>query len=365
MTPRVLIIGAGLTGAVTASLLRRELQGKIQIVILDKGRGAGGRMSTSRCPGNPQNSVDLGAQYITQTSSYASKHASFYEELLSKNVIRPFKGRIEGEKQSQDKTTNFVTPQGISSVVKYFLSQADADVHFNQRVTKIDETEKDGQTYLTADVDCDAGENVTNGLLYDAVVITMPVPQAMALDGIVKQTFDESSDKKSLLEEVIYSSRYALGLFYGPAAAINQPWAAKYEYTNPCIRWISLDTKKRGVDSKNIGASVAVHTSVPFSLERLESDKDEVQSMVMDQLKEVVPNLPEPINIKCQRWRYSQVFKGVKGQPGAMVVKETPSYTVIMGGDAFTHSNFDGCISSAEIVTEQLLTFLHSSGKID
>ncbi|XP_070544414.1 renalase-like [Ptychodera flava] len=361
---RVLIIGAGLTGAATASLLRRELREKIQIVILDKGRGAGGRMSTSRSPGDPKCSVDLGAQYITQTETYKVKHASFYEELLSKNIIRPLTGTIENERPSKEKSVNYVTPLGISSVVKYFLDQADADVRYNQIVKRVDVKEENGRTYLTAETDSDDEGDSSKSSLFDAVVITIPVPQVMQLDGIVKQNLDESDELKTTLEEVNYSSRYALGLYFKPGTKFNVPWVGKYEYSDPCIRWISLDASKRGVESDSVGPSMVVHTSVPFGLKYLETDKDEVQPLVMRHLKEVFPDLPEPASIKCQRWRYSQVFKSVKGQPGAVVVKETPSYMVLLGGDSFTHSNFDGCISSATTLTEKLVAFLKSTSKL-
>ena len=39
--PRVLIVGAGATGALCAHILKRDLQRKIELVVWDKGRGAG------------------------------------------------------------------------------------------------------------------------------------------------------------------------------------------------------------------------------------------------------------------------------------------------------------------------------------
>ena len=46
--------------------------------------------------------------------------SSFYQELLSSNVLVPFTGIIEGERK-QDGVKHFVAPAGISSVVKHFL----------------------------------------------------------------------------------------------------------------------------------------------------------------------------------------------------------------------------------------------------
>ncbi|RYG40964.1 hypothetical protein EON68_03625, partial [archaeon] len=75
---RILIVGGGLSGALTALALRRgpaalahgitapTVRSATEIVIWDKSRGAGGRMSTSRAVGPAAGSVaDIGGQYIT------------------------------------------------------------------------------------------------------------------------------------------------------------------------------------------------------------------------------------------------------------------------------------------------------------
>ncbi|EMP24624.1 Renalase, partial [Chelonia mydas] len=112
--------------------------------------------------------------------------------------------------------------------------------------------------------------------------------------------------QKQQLESVSYSSRYALGLFYEAGTWIDVPWAAQYITNNPCIRFISIDNKKRNIDSSEFGPSVVVHTSVPFGIAHLEWDKEKVQPIILDQLENIMPGLPKPTSIKCQKWRYSQ-----------------------------------------------------------
>lgn len=72
---RVLIVGAGLTGALTAALLRRKFKQQIDITIWEKSRGAGGRMSTSRNNADARAMADIGAQYISATPQYTKSHA--------------------------------------------------------------------------------------------------------------------------------------------------------------------------------------------------------------------------------------------------------------------------------------------------
>ena len=55
------------------------------------------------------------------------------------------------------------------------------------------------------------------------------------------------------------------------------------------------------------GPSIVVHTSVPFSLQHLETDKEEMKHVIMSHLAQVLPDLPQPTEIKSHKWRYSQV----------------------------------------------------------
>lgn len=83
---RLLIVGAGLTGSVSAALLRKKFAKQLlDITFWEKSRGAGGRMNTNRFPSdsNGLSSVDLGAQYISATSDYYSKSHDRYVQIPS------------------------------------------------------------------------------------------------------------------------------------------------------------------------------------------------------------------------------------------------------------------------------------------
>ncbi|XP_073452453.1 renalase isoform X3 [Aquarana catesbeiana] len=341
---RILIVGAGLTGSLCAHLLRREGAGRLQLAVWDKAQGAGGRMSTSRCPSDPKCTVDLGAQYITVTSDYAQKHKLFHDELVAKGILKPLNAVVEGIVM-KDGSYNLVTPHGVSSIVKHYLSQsAGADVCYERHVTQINL--RDGKW----EVSCKSGSPET----FDVVVLTMPVPQILQLEGDIGKLINENQRRQ--LETVSYSSRYALGLFYEAGTQIDVPWAAKYITDNPCIRFISIDNKKRNVESSDIGPSLVVHTSVPFGVEHLEQEKDEVQHVILKHLETMLPNLPKPKSVKCQKWRYSQVTEAFPDCPGQITLHSEPF--LLCGGDGFTHSNFDGCTESAVRIVETLASCL-------
>ncbi|XP_071828743.1 renalase-like isoform X5 [Apostichopus japonicus] len=290
MVPRVLVTGAGPTGAICAHILRKELQDKVHIDVWDKSNGTGGRMSTSRDPENSECTADLGAQYLTVTPDYAQDHESYYAELISVGLTQELSGGIEGIKSSRypANTKHYVTPQGISSIVKHFLMKS-----------------------------------------------------------------EEKPSVKEKLEKVNYSSRYALALFFPPGVTPDVPWNARYEQEDECIRWISIDNKKR--QNEEACSAVVVHTSVPFGIKHLEADKQLVEQIIKQHLDNLMPNLPSPVRSKCQRWRYSQVSTPYEGSPGTLVLAEGPSYILLVAGDGMSHSNFDGCIASAEATCKKLI----------
>ncbi|XP_012989382.1 renalase isoform X2 [Esox lucius] len=341
---RVLIVGAGLTGSVCACLLRREMANKVKIVVWDKSRGTGGRMSTSRSPSDASCIVDLGAQYITATPHYAQIHHNFYEELLASGVLKPLVSLVEGEVVKVGGQKNYITPTGVSSIVKHFLKQSGAEVLFDHHVTHI---YRKGSSW-------EVSPKGRAPEQFDAVVLTMPVPQILQLQGDVGSLLEDS--QRLLLEAVSYSSRYALGLFYKAQAHIHVPWAAKYISNNPCIRFIAIDNKKRNLESSECGPSIVVHTSVPFAMKHLEETNQQVEAIILEELNKLLPGLPQPDSIKCQKWRYSQVTSSVAACPGQMTLLSRP--LLVCGGDSFTHSNFDGCIESALKVCDVLKSSL-------
>ncbi|XP_007520821.1 renalase [Erinaceus europaeus] len=340
---RALVLGAGLSGSLVAALLSRGATRPLQLAVWDQAADSGGRMVTARSPHDPRCTVDLGAQYITCTPYYAKKHHRFYDELLACGVLKPLTAPIDGM-VTKEGDCNFVAPGGISSIINHYLKESGAELCFGQRVTHI--SLRNG----TWEVISESGSSEQ----FDLVVLTIPVPQILQLQGDIVHLISES--QRQQLESVSYSSRYALGLFYEAGTKIDVPWAGQYISCNPCIRFISIDNKKRDIDSPEIGPSLVIHTTVPFGLAYLEHRAEDVQALILQQLENVWPGLPPPVATTCRKWRYSQVTNAVTNDPGQMTVHHRPF--LVCGGDGFTQSNFDGCLTSALCVLEALKTHI-------
>ncbi|ELK36154.1 Renalase [Myotis davidii] len=129
-------------------------------------------MTTTSSPHNPQSTVDLGAQYITRTPHYAQKHQSFYDELLALGILKPLTSPIEGTVMKAG-DCNFVAPQGVSSIIKHYLKESGAAICFRQCVTQIN---------LRNDK-WEVSKETGSPEQFDIVVLTMPVPQILLLQG--------------------------------------------------------------------------------------------------------------------------------------------------------------------------------------
>jgi predicted NAD/FAD-dependent oxidoreductase len=260
-----------------------------------------------------------------------------------------------------------------------------------------------------------ASASGTSSAAFHAVVLTCPVPQALAIGGDLPAMI-EGSGTGATLAAVTYSSRYSLALFFGPgdwqAVAEALPYTGRYvgPHEDDVIRYISFDSAKRGVlRSASAGAptssgsssassgfsepcpAVLVHTGIDFGRLYVDTEPALVAPIVLEHLRRLHPGLPPPLESHCHRWRYSQVARGYDGpEPferspsplgsgaslaavrrgtlaeshtaadvdeegggrprhvGALLVVDDPP--LVLAGDGFTGSHFDGCVESAEKV---------------
>ena len=346
MGVKLLIVGAGLTGSLTAALLQRICPG-LSVTVWDKARGAGGRMSTHRDPNHPNLHVDMGAQYISRSAGkphedreLESLKEQLYEELISNETFVPFSGRIDGERDDLKTPEQYVSPKGMNSITKHFLQKSKADVLYQQQLAEIniESSEQGGKISCK----CVSGDCQN----FDSVILTLPVPQFLRLQGNLTSALDQKT--LSDLSAVKYSSRYALGVFYEKSILADS--SAMY-FDDPVIRFLAWDTAKRG--GGDSGSSLLLHTSVPFGIQHLEDDKEEVKVTMLKRLGELVKGLPQPDHTHLIRWRYSQVSQAYPGSPGCLVLSRDP--LVVITGDGFSDSNFENCIRAAQVTTRTVV----------
>ena len=391
--PKVLLVGGGLTSAAIASLLA-ERKANVSVTVWDKAGRTGGRMTTHRRGGGGAGQVDLGAQYITATSSYQATHARYYRELIKAGVLRPLVNptksqlvdrvtrteigkmmEVGGRKKTgisvslDDKfwedpqesdqpvylvrSSNYVTPAGVESIVDYFWRKSGCLVDTFHPLQKLDLVDRQWVAKT--------GRKVEQ---FDCVVTTMPIPQLLgefpAPEGVMKGNFLDIIKKDEMLynnlRSIKFNSIFCLGLFYDSPLKENLGLNYKFKYfpQDPVIRFISMDNLKRG-DSQS-PTCISVQSQVSYAKQNLHKTKQEMTGPLLTHLHSILPNLPPPSSITPHKWRYSQTSIPYPGEPGCVFLHSDPP--LVAAGDSFTHSNMDGCLASADTTVDSICAAL-------
>ncbi len=345
----LLVVGGGLTGALTASLLKKSTKA-LTISIWEKAKGAGGRMTTRRNPNDPSSFVDMGAQYFSrnkltgESEEFESLRNSLYDELISQNILIPYQGVIDGEKTNPS-ILNYVAPKGANSITKHFLEKSEATVMFNRRFSNAKFEVSDPKVKKIV-----CGCHGEPPSLYDGLILTLPVPQLLQLQGDVFESMDE--DIHSNLSSVKYSSRYAIGLFYDEC--VDTAWSSKY-INDPNIAFASWNTAKRGDVSSR--GTLSVHSTQSFGRDHMEDDREVVKALMIEHTNRMFPGLPTPTYSYLLPWRYSQVTQAYPGEPGCVVLSHDP--LVVATGDGFIGSNYESCVKCALATSNTVLKHLN------
>ena len=100
--------------------------------------------------------------------------------------------------------------------------------------------------------------------------------------------------------------------------------------------------------------SLTHHAAVSSSDEPPET-RASVEAALLEQAAALLPAVMahRPVATKLQKWRYSQVYKSMESEPGAVLVSTEPR--LVLAGDAFTGSKFDNCWRSADAAKRALL----------
>lgn len=322
---KIAILGAGAAGLTCGHQLRRA---GVESVIFEKSRGLGGRMSTRRVTlDDHELRFDHGAQFVRAKSEL---FASALENLDAHGTAHRWQPvSVTGAEQSSvapDQRPFWVGHGGMKTM---FSPYADGlDIRF--------ETLVDSVTF-------DDGPRV-NGLPFDAVISTIPAPQASAL-------FCGVDDFEERLRTVEVAPCWALLL------AFEQPLSVPFDtwrHVNDDIGWLARNSSKPGAGASTGADCWVLHASPAWSRTHLELDKEAVAPRLLQAFKSAV-GLPDatPIYAAAHRWRYSQTITPL----GAPFLKNTDQ-TVFVGGDWALGGRVEAAFQSGKAMAEASLAAL-------
>ena len=274
---RICVVGAGMTGLTAARALSHQGH---DVVVVDKARGPGGRMSTRR---NADLRFDHGAQYFT------ARDPRFLQQIVAwqeRGLVRVWDARIAtiGDRDSSKKsqsTERFVAVPGMSAICSE-LARELADCRFNWAVLNVRRLEKGW--ILTSD------EGQT--LECDALVFTTPPEQARTL--LADPEVDE------LISGVEMMPCWALMLVL--VAPLFAEYDAAFVNQGP-LSWVSSQCSRPERPTAN---TWVLHASPEWSSMHLEKSADEVRDLLLKAARELP--LSQSITVEsavAHRWRYA------------------------------------------------------------
>ena len=274
MAPQVLIVGAGITGSMLA-LLAKDMG--LSVRVLEKSRGAGGRMATHSFRRGDRSTpilanADLGAQYITTRSSPEHPFLGpLYKRLTDAGILIPFTGEVAGPNPygAGSDIRHFAAPKGMRSIAEYFLESSSVAVDWGVAVEDLVLSEKEVAVSIGADSPkmADTRANV--------VVLTQPVLQVLGASKFgMRGSFLAQTDEKvmSALRQVEYSARFAVAYFFDKSE-VSWPfsWTCHY-FDKGDVRYVAHDTARRGAKDEPFMA-VLVHSGVPLGMKLADEEE--------------------------------------------------------------------------------------------
>ncbi len=267
----VIIIGAGMAGLACA---RRLADAGMAPVVLDKGRGIGGRVATRRA-GDLQ--FDHGAQFV---NAHGAGFATVLDALQTAGSVAKW-GDGTGRLHS-------VGVPGMSAIAKAL--GVGLDIRPNTQVARL-EPEADGWRLHLADTTLRAAR----------VVVTVPAPQVAALLG---------ADHP--LVAALGGVRLAPCLTLMAAVTAPAPFITRKDADDP-LSWIAQDSTKPG---RPQGQTLWVaQAGAAFSLAHLEDDATTLTVRMLPLLCDRLGASPATVtHAATHRWRHARVTQAL-GQP--------------------------------------------------
>jgi len=264
MTKRIAIIGAGMAGLAAARLLRDH---GLTCTVFEKSRGLGGRMATRR---TQDLTFDHGAQYFTARGERFRALVAQWQE--QGDVARWLPDGFVG-------TPSMTAParalaMGCETILDYevkALGRAPAGWSLH------------------------AGESDLVHSDFDAVLLAIPAPQAIALLASADIVF-------SPLAQARYAPCLALMLAFDGDVDFDE---THRRYDDGAIAWIARDSSKPGRASP--AQTFVVHAGPEWSKAHLDETPQAILEQLLPQALDLIGARRAPFYATAHRWRYALV----------------------------------------------------------
>ena len=318
-TTEILVLGAGISGLLCATELRRA---GYAVRVLDKGRGPGGRMSTRRMAGGR---LDHGAQYFTVRDA---RFREYVDEWLEAGVIREWFRHLP-EDSSPAGYPRYRGAAGMSDVAKHLA--ASLDVRPGQRAVSVTRG-TDGWAVQTESGTVHGG---------DWLVATPPLPQTLTL--LDSSGLDYAGERRAELAEVGYEKGLAtLAILDGPSG-LPAPGGFKPGDAPP-LTWIA-DNRMKGISASV--TAVTLHADAAFAAENWDVPDAERGPRMLEAAKPFLRS--NVVEYACHRWGFTRPLN-----PWPEPCFRNEALRLVLAGDAFGGPRVEGAALSGLAAADAL-----------
>ena len=279
-TPRVAVIGAGLSGLVCARTL---VDHGFEVSVFEKSRGVSGRMSTRRIECDV--SFDHGAQYFTARDERFRRYVEswIHDGLVQRwaeGIVVLDQGTVREEKNNAHR---FVAVPGMNALGKHLA--ADLDVHLQIQVAA---PQRVNQRWMLSTID---GDDLGK---FDFVVVAVPSHQATTL-------LQNAPALAKASESCHMAPCWALMMSF--PQSLDLPYAGAFVHNSP-LSWIARNSSKAGRSAEP--ETWVAHASAEWSHAHIELRPDETLPLLLNEFwKATGATACVPEYSSAHRWRYA------------------------------------------------------------
>ncbi|MBP6495314.1 MAG: NADP transhydrogenase subunit alpha [Psychrobacter sp.] len=376
--PKIAIIGGGLTGLFTATLLERAFTNDNanvavksksvvpNIVIFEKSRSVG-RLATRYCTDSATHQNwqwAFGAQFFTAKSN---DFQHFIKPWLKTGLLQPWRANVVDLIPSYDaaQTADIQIKEKWSSAQARYISTpkmtswgrvladelAHTTIKFKTRVAPlcnehfIEQNETNSKTELFDE----NGNSLGN---FDWVICTAPSGQAV--DMMANSNFSEQAK----ITEAQMQACYTLMLGWDDGqplpdtlSSLTPLWDVAYVHDAALAR-IFIEHQKPAHDQ--LLPSVTIHARNDWSEQHVDDDIDIVKSQLLQAAQQALSWNDEstPSQVDCHRWRYAATLKQPDHEELGILVDEPRQW--IVSGDWCGQGNIESCYQAAKQTVETI-----------
>lgn len=275
---KILIIGAGISGLTAARELKKMGH---EVIIVDKGRGVGGRMATRRFDGGV---FDHGAQFFTVRDP---EFKVIVEGWVQNGVAREwFKGYpTPDDVKPRDGHPRFCGTNGMTSIGKH-LSEG-LNLHLGEEIERLEWKNGIWNAFSQSGTQFSGEE----------LILTSPVPQSLAL--LKTANIELPQNTKKTLENLRYEP--CIGILANLDAPSQIPAPGALYVESEKLWWLG-DNFQKGISQRP--GSVTVHSTGAFAREHYD---DEDEALIEILTAEAAPFLGAGVeSAQVRRWRFAK-----------------------------------------------------------